>query len=478
MRNMVRWVQGLLVCILMASFLLRAQEPQEANQTQPTETAVSPAAPDTPQPVAQQPVASMPEATPVVTPPAPEKAPTPPVEEQPASQEQPQEVKEIPQQPQQPPLGPDEIQGIDTVDISQEEAQGNWLYKRVWWERAEAKYEKIRATVNKIFEMRTGFFAKRTELDKNILDPFYIKIGLSQGELQEILAELIAKTSKETKDSKIEAKADLLEQAEDEKSELEQLQKEVQQVVKQDGEVEEAILMLVEQLNKIRRLEQQAWQNFKNIARVLDDRKARELFYKVDNAWRNIQEMQAYIEKTFSTSFDTLIERIKEKIKKIDSTILALKEKGIDLKKRVLTQEENEEEEEEAPKGFFTRYVTDPMKNFFNAVWSVIRWPYDKIMGKKEVVEEDEEEEVQEPQEETSQEEKPSESAKATQATFSTSPGKAPAAPAAVNQPQEAEESPEEESIAPTEEPEENSESSSEEPMEDEPETNVQEDEE
>ncbi len=152
--------------------------------------------------------------------------------------------------------------------------------------------------------------------------------------------------------------------------------------------------MLVEQLNKIRRLEQQAWQNFKNIARVLDDKKARELFYRVDNAWRNIQEMQAYIEKTFSTSFDTLVERIKERIKKIDSAILALKEKGIDLKKRVQTEEQEEQEEDETPPGFFARYVTLPLKNFFNSVWSAIRWPYDKIMGKK--ADDDQDEELEE----------------------------------------------------------------------------------
>ncbi len=87
-------------------------------------------------------------------------------------------------------LGEDEVMGIDTVDIA--DPQGNWLYKRVWWERAEAKFEKIREAVNKVLEVRSGFFAKRAELDKNVLDTLYIKIDISQGELQEILKELIA----------------------------------------------------------------------------------------------------------------------------------------------------------------------------------------------------------------------------------------------------------------------------------------------
>ena len=442
MRNMVRWVQSIIaciLCILMGSVMLKAQQP--VNRMQPTtvspqnvqfiegreledvktiphqaqngapraQQSPSPAIPPSQQAPLQQ--DQQPDAPQEGQPDAVEQKQ--PVEQESMPIEQPSIPQELPEEPAsytqeppavvQPPLGPDEIRGIDTVDIQEEEAQGNWLYKRVWWERAEAKYEKIRGAVNKIFEMRTSFFAKRTELDKNILDPFYIKIGLSQGELQEILSELIAKTSQGTK----ERDGEILEQAEDEKSELEQLQKEVQQVVKQDTEVEDAILMLVDQLNKIRRLEQQAWQNFKNIARVLDDKKARELFYRVDNAWRNIQEMQAYIEKTFTTSFDTLIERIKERIKKIDSAILALKEKGVDLKKRVQTEEQEEQEEDETPPGFFARYVSIPLKNFFNSIWSAVRWPYDKIMGKKadedQEEESDEESEVTAPAQEQSQ---------------------------------------------------------------------------
>jgi hypothetical protein len=430
MVNMVQWIHAIILCIgLVNSIALNAQEantaviqevapaPQEApaQQAQPTPPVLQEAAPVAePTPTADAPTAAPAEGftvTETVTEvteapqeqPAPEVTPTPvdqPQAEQPTVQEvsavpeeptQPEIVQpELPQEPQ-PELGPDEIMGIDTVDL--ESPQGNWLYKRVWWEKAEKLYEKIRNTVNKIMEMRTGFFAKRADLDKTVLDPFYIKIGLSQGELQEVLSELIGRLGKEKNGKQDEDMQEALEQAETDKQELERLQKDVELVVKQDSEVEDAIIMLVDQINKIRRFEQEAWQNFKAIARVLDDKKARELFYKVDNAWRNIQEMQNYIDQTYTSSFDQLVERIKEKIQKIDSTILSLKEKGVDLKQRILRQEQMEEEEEEAeqaPKGFFTRYIIDPVKNVFQSIWAVMRWPIDKIMGRTAPVEEDE----------------------------------------------------------------------------------------
>ncbi len=271
-------------------------------------------------------------------------------------------------------LGPDEIMGIDTVDL--EDPQGNWLYKRVWWERAEAKYEKIRAAVTSVLEIRTKFFAKRAELDKNTLDPFYIKTGFSQGELKERLAERIAQLEKD-----IEDKSDVqhLEKLEANKLTLEDLQKEVATVVKQDEEVENAILMLVEQANKMRNYEQQAWQDFKNIARVLDDKKARELFYKVDGAWRNIQELKQYVESNFSTGFDQLVQRVVQQVQKVDAAMQLLKEKGIELKRA--EEDADEDEAEEPPRGIISRFIITPISTVFRAIWDVIMWPIRKIMG-------------------------------------------------------------------------------------------------
>ena len=280
------------------------------------------------------------------------------------------------EEPAKAELGPDEIMGIDTVDL--EDPQGNWLYKRVWWERAEAKYEKIRAAVTSVLEIRTKFFAKRAELDKKTLDPFYIKTGFSQGELKERLAERIAQFEKD-----IEDKSDVqrLEKLEADKLTLEDLQKEVATVVKQDEEVENAILMLVEQANKMRNYEQQAWQDFKNIARVLDDKKARELYYKVDGAWRNIQELKQYVESKFSTGFDQLVERVVQQVQKVDAAMQQLKEKGIELKRAEQDADEDDDEAEEPPPGIISRFIITPISTVFRAIWDVIMWPIRKIMG-------------------------------------------------------------------------------------------------
>ena len=281
-------------------------------------------------------------------------------------------------------MPPDEIMGLDTVDL--EDPQGNWLFKRVWWERAEQKYEKIRALVTQIMEQRSGFFTKRSELDKNVLDPFYIEIGFKQGELKQKVDDLIADIKNEK--NRNSSDTEYFEKLQNNKKELESLSTDIEKVTKQDQAVERAIMQLVDQINKLHNYEQQAWQDFKDIARVLDDKKARELFYKVDNAWQNVQKVQEYIEKTFTGSFDTLIQDISKQITRIKDQIDALKEQGIVLYKQVTghgdadNEEGQESEQKESSSRGWIESLVDMMRKAVNATISLIRWPYDLIMGK------------------------------------------------------------------------------------------------
>ena len=64
----------------------------------------------------------------------------------------------------------------------------------------------------------------------------------------------------------------------------------------------------------------------------------------------------------------------------------ALKESGVNLQQRLLSTEqppvEDEEEEEQIEeKGFFSRWIIDPIASVFRAIWSVITWPFEKLFG-------------------------------------------------------------------------------------------------
>lgn len=290
-------------------------------------------------------------------------------------------------------------EGIDTVSL--EDAQGNWLFKRVWWERAENRYGKIRELVNTVWESRTKFFFQRNQLDRDVLDPFYVSIGMGQGELNTILSELSEFFQKEREkggDLNEQERA-LYETLEEEQEAMRQLKIDVESINNLDHAVDEALSVLMDQINKARQLEKQAWENFKEIAHVLSDVKAREIYYLMDGAGRNIKNISLYLEKDFSDHFSRLIGQAKSHVTRVLNQIKLLKEKGVDFRRQVdrLAQQEEQEkraqeamEEDDAaiaskpkPKKGWLEWIMALPAALWETIVSVVRVPYDLIFGGK-----------------------------------------------------------------------------------------------
>jgi hypothetical protein len=296
-----------------------------------------------------------------------------------------------------PKASPTELKedsGIDTVSL--QNPQGNWLFKRIWWERAEERYEKIRQLVDAVWESRTIFFVKRNELDRNVLDPFYLTIGIGQGELQAILSELVdfLEKKREQQGDLSEQERMLYEVIATEEEALKQLQLDVESVTNLDRSIDDALGTLMDQINRVRKFEEQAWQNFREIARILDDTKARELYYIIEGTARNIKNISTYLEQDFFKHFTTLISEATKHITRIQNQIKALKEKGVTFKhqsellkqaEQELQQKEDETEDKEvAPKpklGWFG-WIMSELKNTFNTIISIISMPYNMLFGK------------------------------------------------------------------------------------------------
>lgn len=323
------------------------------------------------------PAAAPAEVSPEPVTPTPVAQETKPVESE--KQPEPAPAPQAPVQNAQPEVSEEhaedlEIKGIDTVDVA--EPKGNWLYKRIWWEKAERTYEKIKQLAEKIQEARIIFFARRTDLDRNTLDPFYLGQGFSQGELTEIINFLTAQLEQDRKEGALDEKEQaLLNALSEEKKTLESLQKGVKAVTGIDHALDDSLLKLNEQLQQARSYEQQAWENFKAINRELSDKRARELYYAMDTYWRNLNNINTYISDSFSTYFDQLTDRVKQEIDKIKTTMDALKEKGIDIQvqaQKLKAGKPAETEEEETPT------VSEPA-GIGGTIWHWITAPFAAI---------------------------------------------------------------------------------------------------
>lgn len=292
-------------------------------------------------------------------------------------------------EPQAKPEGAEpeiiEIKGIDTLDSN--EPKGNWLLKRIWWENAEQAYEKIKQMKQKIIDARMTFFQKRTEFDRAVLDPFYIKVGVGQGELKEILSSLLAQLEqmRTIKGSLNEEEREFLVTLELEQETLNGLNQKLKAVTEVDNAIDDALLKLIEQINRAQEYEYNAWEAFKNITRELSDKRARELYYSLEGNWKNIRAISEYIQNQYTPYFDQLLQRAQALVNEMDAAIQALKEKGVDIKaqaQKMIQQEHiaEEVEEEEEPvvpqqrSGWLAPLyaVWDAIASVFSGIWHFI----------------------------------------------------------------------------------------------------------
>jgi hypothetical protein len=310
------------------------------------------------------------------------KKPMVKVEQKGSEQESPQK---------QEPEVAEEMISIDTIDLDQPE--GNWLNKRIWWERAKDKYKECRDVYEGIFASRMIFLEKRAEIEKTILNPFYREIGLEQAEIRTILTTLIEDIEREREETGFldEKEREFLDKLILSKKDLEQLMLDIDTIDDIDSHIDKAINTLNGKINEAHRFEQSAWQEFEAIAHELSDKKAYERYYIIDGLHKNLKELKKYIDHEFSSYFDSLIQAAKDKTDRAKKEIQDLKDHGIDLKEQhgLLVAEEQINEEEQAriaeqkaaeaakkaaqaaQSGFFTK-ILNAVINFFKALWNVL----------------------------------------------------------------------------------------------------------
>jgi hypothetical protein len=276
--------------------------------------------------------------------------------------------------------------GIDTLEI--DEQGGNWLVKRMWWEKAEEKIGKIETSIETINNSRTSFYDKRDQLDAQIFDPFYAAAGLDQGQLEDIINYLLGELQqKREKETALDRESlEFRKKIEAEKQVLEDLKNDVIAIHKLDGSLDEALDKLVEQINLTKKYRKEAQQFFKDIANVLDHEKAREYYYRLDAAWQNIKGIQEYITGKFTEYFEQLGKNAHDQVARIKTVMSDLEKRGLSLKdqfnQRKTAEQRKAEERLRAQKladeqaaanvGFLTkvwRAVVVP----FQAVWSWLK---------------------------------------------------------------------------------------------------------
>lgn len=268
-----------------------------------------------------------------------------------------------------------------SLDTLGAEDEGNWLLKRVWWEQAESTFEKIITLNNQILEPQMEYFNSRKTTDKAI-DNLFRKIGYEHGELDEMISYFLndVLSEREKVGDLTVSERDFIALLNEKKADLEQLKLDIAALAELETKIDEALMQVVLQVNKCRDYEKSSWNDFKEIGRVLNDKKAKALFYQIEGNYKNIQNIVNYIKVDLKKYFEGLLNKASELSDTIISKIDLLEKEGINIKddfakiKRYEEQRELEAEmkkkraEEIKPKakptGWFSS-ITNWFKSFF-----------------------------------------------------------------------------------------------------------------
>lgn len=221
--------------------------------------------------------------------------------------------------------------GIDNVHL---EDGGNWLLKRVWWEKAEAEYEKVKQEFAGVMEARMKFFSQRNDVDRD-LDVFYSHIGFDRGELEQIVDYLIERLEKDVSmdESLTVQERELIQKLVHKKRELEQIKLDVKSIRELEENLDETIATLMQQVNVASEYEKKSWANFKSIARELSDIKAKDMFYDIEGRLASITKIKTYITGKLSHHFNDSLNTLHDQMRRITGEIKVLHGANLDLKK-------------------------------------------------------------------------------------------------------------------------------------------------
>lgn len=230
---------------------------------------------------------------------------------------------------------------LDTTEV---DGGGNWLNKRIWYERSQAVFDEIRVMVSSITDIRIQFSNEVNAIGQKI-DSFFETVDFTKGQLDDKFKEILVMLDTEQKltgDLSPEER-NLQIAIKEELAVIDQIGKDIKSIGEVDNKIDQTLMQAFKTIDECRDYETKAWSSFKAIGKELDDKKARNLYYQMNNYKQNIDQKSSYLNSTLLPYLhNVLVAKIENNISKINESITQLKAKGIDLEKIMSKSQEDD----------------------------------------------------------------------------------------------------------------------------------------
>lgn len=233
--------------------------------------------------------------------------------------------------------------GVDTSHVKH--VSGNWVEKKHYWQEIEELVDQVKEKITDIASKRTTFFATRSEVDKE-LSTFYQHVGLDQGPLQDMIHYSLEIMEKEKEQQGFLNKKErtFYEKAQSKQRIFEQLKEDVKAIGVIDTKMDEALEVVLKQVNACNEYEGEVWNIYKTVAYELSEKEAEQHYLVAKAFLKDIENIQMYLSGPFQTYFQELAESIQTHTQNIVMQLDALDKEGLNLKKEATIFETEEEQ--------------------------------------------------------------------------------------------------------------------------------------
>lgn len=261
-------------------------------------------------------------------------------------------VSSTPQSPSSVEVGAQFQAGPDNIAISDERSgeQGNWVKKKQWLLKSFEVNNNIYNLAVQIADTRNIYSSKNDAISDE-LQNFYKNLGLEQGKLQEMFDSveryLDKKKKKETtsltvsgektsdSDRELQGKIEAIEyDIKKLKDELEQLKLDMKSIEDVGRSLNQRLEKADEQIAAAMNLAETAKNKVDGLWEIIDDKKARIIYYDMANVEENLKIILKYLKETLANDFDTVIQTAKTQISVVNESIKKLEGFGIIIKDR------------------------------------------------------------------------------------------------------------------------------------------------
>lgn len=230
------------------------------------------------------------------------------------------------------------------LDNTEIDSGGNWLNKRIWYERSQKMFDEIRVLVSTVTELRIQFSNEVNAVGQKI-DTFFETVSFEQGELDDKFKEILVALEQKQKlvGDLVEEERTLQASVKETLPAVGQIEKNMKLLGEIDKKIDQTFLQACKTIDECREYETKSWDAFKTIAKELDDKKARNLYYQMNNYKENIDQKCTYLKSTLLPYLhNVLVAKIEKNIIAINSSIATLKTKGLDLEKIMKKNQEDD----------------------------------------------------------------------------------------------------------------------------------------